>query len=81
MSVFSPDSGNDVAPLGLDLWSLPSNRVAILKQYYEDIRPVSQYNGLNPLSFEVNVQSDVYTDVSECKLYLKVRILKTDGSR
>ena len=81
MSVFSPDSGNDVAPLGLDLWSLPSNQVACLKQYYEDVRPVSQYNGLNPLSFEVNLQGDVYTDVSKCKLYLKVRILKPDGSR
>ncbi|MEW8548261.1 MAG: hypothetical protein AB2693_32555 [Candidatus Thiodiazotropha sp.] len=81
MSVFSPDSGSDVAPPGLDLFSLPPNQVAILKQYYEDVRPVSQYHGLNPLSFEVNLQGDVYTDLSKCKLYLKVRILKPDGSR
>ena len=81
MSVFSPDSGSDVAPAGLDLFSLPPNQVAILKQYYEDVRPISQYHGLNPLAFEVNLQGDVYTDLSKCKLYLKVRILKANGSR
>ena len=81
MSVFSPDSGSDVAPVGLDLFSLPPNQVAILKQYYEDVRPISQYHGLNPLSFEVNLQGDVYTDLAKCKLFLKVRILKADGSR
>ena len=53
MSVFSPYSGSDVAPLGLDIFNIPANQVAILKQCYEDIRPISQYNGLNPLSFEV----------------------------
>ncbi|MEW8544137.1 MAG: hypothetical protein AB2693_11440 [Candidatus Thiodiazotropha sp.] len=67
--------------MGLDVFSLPPNQVAILKQYYEDVRPVSQYHGLNPLSFEVNLQGDVYTDLSKCKLYLKVRILNADGSR
>ena len=81
MSVFSPDSGSDVAPPGLDLFSLPPNQVAILKQYYEDVRPISQYHGLNPLSFELNLQGDVYTDLSRCKLYLKVRVLKPDGSK
>lgn len=81
MSVFSPDSGSDVAPAGLDIFTVPPNQVAILKQYYEDIRPVSQYHGLNPLAFEVNLQGDVYTDLSKCKLYLKVRILNADGSR
>ena len=81
MSVFSPDSGSDVAPPGLDLFSLPPNQVAILKQYYEDVRPISQYHGLNPLSFEVNLQGDVYTDLSKSKLYLKVRILNANGSR
>ena len=59
MSAFSPDSGNDVAPVGLDVFSLPPNQVVILKQYYEDVRPVSQCHGLNPLSFEVNLQGDV----------------------
>ena len=81
MSVFSPDSGSDVAPPGLDLFSLPPNQVAILKQYYEDVRPISQYHGLNPLSFEVNLQGDVYTDLSKSKLYLKVRILNANESR
>ena len=81
MSVFSPDSGNDVAPPGLDIFSLPLNQVALLRQHYEDVRPVSQYHGLNPLSFEVNLQGDVYTDLSKCKLFLKVRVLKPDGSR
>ena len=80
MSFFSPDSGSDVAPVGLDLFSLPPNQVAILKQYYEDVRPISQYHGLNPLSFEVNLQ-DVYTDLVKYKLLLKVCILKADGSR
>ncbi|MCG8032139.1 MAG: hypothetical protein JAZ03_08180 [Candidatus Thiodiazotropha taylori] len=70
-----------MAPPGLDIFSLPPNQVAILKQYYEDVRPVSQYHGLNPLSFEVNLQGDVYTDMSKCKLYLKVRVLNPDGSR
>lgn len=81
MSVFSPDSGSDVAPTGLDLFSLPPNQVAVLKQYYEDVRPISQYHGLNPLSFEVNLQGDVYTDLSKSKLYLKIRILNANGSR
>ncbi|MCG8112750.1 MAG: hypothetical protein N0E59_18490 [Candidatus Thiodiazotropha taylori] len=81
MSVFSPDSGSDVAPPGLDLFSLPPNQVAVLKRYFEDVRPISQYNGLNPLTFEMNLQGDVYTDLSKSKLFLKVRILRSDGSR
>ena len=60
---------------------MPLNQEALLKQHYEDIRPVLQYHGLNPLSFEVNLKGDVYTDLWKCKLYLKVCILKPDGTR
>lgn len=61
-------------------WIIQStaNQVAFLKLYYE-IRPVSQDHWLNPPSFVVNLQSDVFTDLSK-KLYLRIRILNTNGS-
>ena len=80
MSVLSSFSANDKAPAALDLFSVPANQVAVQGQYYEDIRPISQFQQ-TPLEFETNLQGDTYTDLSKSKLFLKVRILKADGSR
>lgn len=80
MSVLTPLSANDKAPDALDLFSVPPNQVAVQCQFYEDIRPVSQFQQ-TPLEFDTNLQGDTYTDLSKSKLFLKVRILKSDGSR
>ena len=80
MSVLSAFSANDKAPDALDLFSVPPNQIAVQGQYYEDIRPVSQFQQ-TPLEFDTNLQGDTYTDLSKSKLFLKVRILKADGSR
>lgn len=80
MSVLSSLSANDKAPEALNLFSVPPNQVAVQGHYYEDLRPVSQFQQ-TPLEFETNLQGDTYTDLSKSKLFLKVRILKADGSR
>ena len=81
MSIFTPDSTSDVAPIQLDIFSCPASQVAVLKDYYETVRPISQYHGLNPLQFQVTLQGDSYTDLSKSKLFLKCRLLKADGTR
>lgn len=79
MSVLSSFSASDKAPVALDLFSVPANQVAVQSQFYEDIRPLSQFQQ-TPLEFDTNLQGDTYTDLSKSKLFLKVRILKSDGT-
>lgn len=79
MSVLTPLSASDKAPDALDLFSVPANQVAVQGQFYEDIWPVSQFQQ-TPLEFDTNLQGDTYTDLSKSKLFLKVRILKSDGT-
>lgn len=82
MSVLSVHSANDSAPAALDIFNVPGNQVAVQRYFYEDIRPISQFTGVEtPLEFETNLQGDVYTDIASSKLFLKVRILKSNGGR
>lgn len=82
MSVLSSLSANDTAPAALDIFSVPANQVAVQRYFYEDIRPISQFTGVDtPLEFETNLQGDIYTDIANSKLFLKVRILKANGTR
>ena len=80
MSVLTPLSANDQAPDALNCFSVPKNQIAVTGHHYEDIRPVSQFQQ-TPLEFETNLQGDSYTNLSRSKLFLKVKILKADGSR
>ena len=64
----------------LALFSVPPNQIAVQGHFYEDIRPVSQFQQ-TPLEFETNLQGDTYTDLSKSKLFLKVRILKANGNK
>lgn len=80
MSVLSSVSANDTAPAALDLFSVPANQVAVQRYFYEDIRPISQFTGVEtPLEFETNLQGDVYTDIANSKLFVKVRIFNANG--
>lgn len=82
MSVLSALSASDTAPNTLDIFSIPANQVAVQKYFYEDVRPISQFTGVQtPLEFESNLQGDMYTDIANSKLFLKVRILKSNGTR
>jgi hypothetical protein len=57
MSVLSPMSGNESAPISLDIFQVYPNQVAIQRFELEDIRPVSQYSGVDaPLEFETSLQ-------------------------
>lgn len=82
MSVLSPLSDNESAPDALDIFKLYPNQVAIQNFYLEDIRPVSQFSGIDaPLEFETSLQGDSYCELSSCRLFLRVRILNADGTR
>ena len=78
MSVLSPYSASDKAPKALQIFETPNNQVGILSHFYEDIRPVSQFQ-LMPIEFDCQLQ-EYYTDLSRSQLFLKVRILKADGT-
>ena len=80
MSIFTPDIKRGMGPIHLDVFTCPPSQVAVLKQYYETVMPTSQYHSLNPLVFQVILQWDTYTDLSNSKVFLKCHLLKSDGS-
>ena len=55
MSVLTPLSANNKATEALDLFSIPNNQIGVNSQFYEDIRPVSQFQQ-PPLEFDTNLQ-------------------------
>ena len=82
MSILSPLSANDTAPKALDLFSAPPNNVAVPRYQIENLRPISEFSGVEtPLQFETHLQGEYYTDLARSKLFLKVRILKSNGTR
>lgn len=71
----------DAQPSSLDLFSLPPTQTAIEKIYYQEVRPISQISGNSPIEFIILGQNGMeYVDLSQCKLYIKARIVHSNGS-
>lgn len=71
----------DAQPSSLDLFSLPPTQTAIEKIYYQEVRPISQISGNSPIEFIISGQNGMeYVDLSQRKLYIKARIVHSNGS-
>ena len=69
-------------PAELSIFTLPANQVAIQKIYYSECRPVSSFQSDEaPIEIAVPGQGNEYIDLRRSRLYVKCRIVKSDGSK
>lgn len=78
MSLIHPLSA-PAAPECLELFKLPDTQTAVLKRYQVEVAPVSSQPA-GPLEFHIRTDSPEYCDLSEVKLYGRVRIVNENGS-
>ena len=68
-------------PSELSIFAVPPNQVAIEKIYFSECRPVSSYSAEDtPIEIAVPGQGNEYTDLRRSRLYVKCKIVKSDGS-
>lgn len=69
-------------PAELSIFTLPANQVAIQKIYYSECRPVSSFQSDEaPIEIAVPGQGNEYIDLRRSRLYVKCRMVKSDGSK
>jgi len=65
----------------LDLFAMPPSDVSVLNSDYNIYFPISNYkDNNNPLQIVINSSNTHHLDLASSFLYLKLRILKSDGS-
>jgi len=65
----------------LDLFNLPSTDAGILNSEYFPHFPLTSYSdNENPITFIIPSSTNLYTDLKNSFLYLRLKILKTDNS-
>ena len=68
-------------PAELSVFTVPPNQVAIEKIYFTECRPVSSYNTEDtPIEISIPGGSNEYLDLRRSRLYVKCKILKSDGT-
>ena len=80
---FLSDKITDIGlPAELSLFTVPPNQVAVDKIYFNECRPVSSFNTEDaPIEITVPGQgSNEYIDLRRSRLYVKCKIVKSDGS-
>jgi hypothetical protein len=81
MSVLNSEAFHEGVPSGLQLFDLPPTQVAVNNVTYQEIRPSSQVTDGSPIEFVINTNNSVeYIDLKGSQLYVKVKVLKADGS-
>jgi hypothetical protein len=79
--MISAENFHEGIPKGLALFDLPPTQVAVNDTFYEEIRPISQITDDGPIEFNISTQNSMdYIDLKECQLYVKLKVLHTDGS-
>ena len=63
----------------LDLFSVPGTQTSQEKNTYVPHYPISSLNGDGPIEFDIK-PSSMYTDLGDTRLYLRCRIVKSDGT-
>lgn len=79
---FLNDKITDIGlPAELTLFTVPPNQVAVEKIYYSECRPVSSFDSEDaPIEISVPGQGNEYIDLRRSRLYVKCKIIKSDGS-
>jgi len=81
MSFLSEDNKEVGQPMELSIFTSPPNQVAIDKINYTEERLISNLlNDSTPIEIVVSGAGSDYIDLRKSRLYVKLQILKVDGS-
>ena len=81
MAFLSTSNRSIAIPKDLTIFAQPLNQVAVKKICYEECRPVSSLSTDDtPVEIYIPGQSNDYLDLRKCRLYVKAKITKADGS-
>ena len=81
MSVINPNNFREGVPSELSIFDLPPTQVGVTNVYYEEVRPISQVSGDSPIEFRISGQNSMdYLDLHGSQMYVKLKVLKADGS-
>ena len=81
MSVLNSDAFHEGIPESLQLFDVPKTQVAVSDVIYQEIRPTSQVSDGSPIEFRINSSNSMdYIDLKGSQLYVKLKVLKGDGS-
>lgn len=64
----------------LDIFRLPPTQIAVDLSQSVEFRPLNTLTDGGPIEFLVKGEPDNYLDLAETQLYVKVRVLKKDGT-
>lgn len=81
MAFFSNKITDIGLPAELALFTIPLNHVAVDKIYFNECRPVISFDTEDaPIKISVSGQGNEYIDLRRSRLYVKFKIVKTDGT-
>ena len=81
MAFLSEDNKEIGQPMELSIFASPPNQVAVNKVIYTEERPISSIlNESTPIEIIVSGAGNDYIDLRRSRLYVKLQILKGDGS-
>lgn len=82
MSFLSGNNENIGQPHELSIFASPPNQVAVEKITYTEERPISSLiNDSTPIEIVISGSGNDYIDLRKSRLYIKMQILKADGTK
>lgn len=63
----------------LELFTLPPTQTVIERSQWVEFHPLANVSDGGPVEFNISGSGDDYLDLSQTQLYIKVKILKSDG--
>ena len=81
MAMLNQENFHEGVPSELGLFDLPPTQVGVTNVYYDEVRPISQVSGDSPIEFRISGQNSMdYLDLKGSQLYVKLKVLKADGT-
>lgn len=68
------------ASSALDLWALPGSQTGVLEGNYMHYQPVAPLEDSSCVEFNVTPSANEYLDLAHCMLYVKCKIVASNGS-
>lgn len=82
MAFLSEDNKEIGQPMELSIFASPPNQVAIDKITYTEERPISNLiSDSTPIEIVISGAGNDYIGLRKCRLYVKLQILKEDGTK
>lgn len=81
MSSFIHKDSTPCAKSELDLFALPPTQTAVEKGQFIEFHPLANIRDGGPVEFNISGSGEEYMDLSSSYLYVKVKIVKSDGSK